>query len=187
MPAKKQVSKEDIIEAAYGILREKGISAMNMRSVAERCGCSTQPLYLSFKGYNKLKDCVTEKCYKEFDKYIRKKIALKEYPEYKAIGMGYISFAVDEAEIFKYMFMRRRDKASDCENDSFDKSAMLIMKNYGLYKDDAVTLHAEMWIFVHGIATMLATKYLDWDMETVSKMVTDAYLGLSERLKKENK
>ena len=47
--------------------------------------------------------------------------------------------------------------------------------------------HIETWIYVHGIAAMIATGFLDWDMDFVSGAVTDCYMGLRERFeKKEN-
>ena len=61
------------------------------------------------------------------------------------------------------------------------------MKNYGLYQDAAAKLHLQMWIFVHGIASMFATEYLDWDFDTVSQMVTDAYKGFMKNFEGENK
>jgi hypothetical protein len=39
----------------------------------------------------------------------------------------------------------------------------------------------EMWVYVHGIATMLATGFLDLDWDLVSKMITDAYQGLRKQ------
>ena len=45
----------------------------------------------------------------------------------------------------------------------------------------AERFHLELWIFVHGIASMIATSYLDWEMETVSEVLTDAYLRLKAR------
>ena len=47
--------------------------------------------------------------------------------------------------------------------------------------------HLEMWVYVHGIATMIATGYLNWEVETVSRMLTDAYMGLKERYAKLNR
>ena len=44
-----------------------------------------------------------------------------------------------------------------------------------------------MWIFVHGVATIFATEYIDIDWETVSQMLTDAYFGAIKQLKGENK
>ena len=49
MPAIKKVSREDIIDAAVEVLREGGFSAVNARSVAQKLGCSTQPIYFSFQ------------------------------------------------------------------------------------------------------------------------------------------
>jgi hypothetical protein len=38
-----------------------------------------------------------------------------------------------------------------------------------------------MWAYVHGIATMFATGFLDLDRELVSKILTDAFLGLKKQ------
>lgn len=181
MPAKKVIKREDILLSALGIVRESGIDALNMRSLAKACNCSTQPIYLSFSGIEELKDELLKLISDMFDKRIEREIAEGKYPEYKATGMGYISFAKEEKELFKFLLMRSRADESDWEKTSFDKSTTIIMKNYGLYKDDAFKLHVEMWIFVHGIATMLATGYLNWDDETISAMMTDVFIGLTKK------
>ena len=181
MPAKKQVTKQMLIDNAFEIVRSEGMDALNMRSLAKRCNCSTQPIYLSFSGADELKAEVAKRITETFDKFIEKEIASGKYPEYKAIGMGYIRFAKEEKELFKYLLMRNRKEETEWEGESFDKSTYIIMKNYGLYKDDAHKLHSEMWICVHGIATMFATGYLDWDWETVSEMVTDVFIGLTKK------
>ena len=41
--------------------------------------------------------------------------------------------------------------------------------------------HLEMWAYVHGIATMFATGFLDLDWELVSRMLTDSYQGLRKQ------
>ena len=184
MPAKKLISRDEIITAAFEIVRKDGMEALNMRAVANKCNCSTQPIYLSFKGADELKAEVAQKGYGEFTKFIESEMASGKYPEYKSIGMGYIRFAAEEPELFKYLFMRRRDgEATEYEKFSYDASAMVIMKNYGLYKSDAEVLHAEMWIFVHGIAAMIATGYQKWDGELISRMLTDAYKGFISQIK----
>lgn len=188
MPAKKLITKEIILDKAFQLVREVGMDGLNVRELAIRCKCSTQPIYLSFKGIDEIKDDVAKRALNEFYSFIEREISKKEYPEYKAVGMGYIKFAIEETELFKYLFMRKRTEEDGFEKDSFDKSTFIIMKNYGLYTDQAYTLHAEMWVFVHGIATMFATGYLDWEWETVSKMVSDVYLGLLAKIKQgENK
>ena len=58
MPAVRKVSKEQIIDAAVDVLRDDGFSAINARSVAKKLGCSTQPIYFSFKNMDELKAAV---------------------------------------------------------------------------------------------------------------------------------
>lgn len=187
MPAKKQISKNEILEAAYRIVQRDGREALSVRAVAKECRCSTQPIYLSFSGIESLEEQLLKKIEGEFEKVIEAEIAMQKYPEYKAVGMGYIRFSKEEKNLFKYLLMRDRTGGGkhDFENRSFDKSTYIIMKNYGLYSDGAHKLHAEMWIFVHGIATMFATGYLDWEWETVSQMVSDVYKGLIAQIKGE--
>lgn len=55
MPAVRKVSKEQIIDAAVEVLRDDGFSAITARSVAKKLGCSTQPIYFSFKNMDELK------------------------------------------------------------------------------------------------------------------------------------
>lgn len=183
MPAKKVVTKEAILSAALEIVRYDGMEALNMRTLAKKCNCSTQPIYLSFDSAEALKSEVENLICAAFDNRIKAEIAKGEYPEYKAVGMGYIAFAREEKQFFKYLFMRNRSAESDWEKNSFDESTFMIMKNYGLYKDKAAKLHAEMWIFVHGISTMMASGYLDWETQTISEMLTDAYCGLMKNFK----
>ena len=38
-----------------------------------------------------------------------------------------------------------------------------------------------MCIYVHGIAAMIATSYLDWDEQFASDVLTDAYEGIKCR------
>ncbi|MDE7082791.1 MAG: TetR/AcrR family transcriptional regulator [Clostridia bacterium] len=186
MPAKKVITKEDILNAALEIVRESGIEALNMRSVAKRCNCSTQPIYLSFNGMEDLKKQVNKKVLEVFQKYMDDEVASGKYETYKAVGMGYIRFAKEEKELFKYAMMHQ-NMVKDGTQQIFDNTVFMIMKNYGLYQDQASRLHMHMWIFVHGIASIFATEYIDIDWETVSQMLSDAYFGTIKQLKGENK
>ena len=60
MSAVRKVSKEQIIDAAVEVLRDDGFSAINARSVAKKLGCSTQPIYFSFKNMDELKAALTQ-------------------------------------------------------------------------------------------------------------------------------
>ena len=55
MPASKKVTKDDIVNAAFEVMRDGGFGSVNARSVAKKLGCSTQPIYLSFQSMDELK------------------------------------------------------------------------------------------------------------------------------------
>jgi AcrR family transcriptional regulator len=65
MPPKPDMSREQVLQAAFDLLREKGIEALTARSLAERLHCSTQPIYRIFKSMDELKEQAYERaaCY----------------------------------------------------------------------------------------------------------------------------
>lgn len=182
MPAKKKVPKEAILAAAYTILRNKGIESVNARSLAKALNCSTQPIYLSFKGMDELREALYPLAENVHQEYIRKELERSEYPPYKAGGMAYIRFAKEEKHLFKFLFMRERSKDQvDDEKKYLDETVRSISSQTGMDLETAYQFHLEMWVFGHGIATMLITSYFDLDMEAVSEMLTDVYKGLKWR------
>ena len=181
--AKKQISKESIVRAAADLVEECGMEALNARSVAARCGCSTQPIYLCFDNLDRLKAAVAEEIQSCYDKYIADEIASDRYPEYKASGMGYIRFAKERPNFFKYMFMRDRDREQDggASAYQFHREAMRVVR-YGCDESAAERIHTHMWVYVHGIAAMYATGYLDWDWDTVGKLLTEEFFAIKDKL-----
>ena len=57
----------------------------------------------------------------------------------------------------------------------------MIFHNTRLAGADAKLFHLEMWVYVHGLATMFATNFFDLDWELASIMLTDSYQGLRKQ------
>ena len=79
-------------------------------------------------------------------------------------------------------FTRDYDYIVDCI-DLVSCKLDLIQQAAGISRESARMFHLEMWIYVHGIAAMAATSFLDWDTELISAALTDAYRGLLARFK----
>ena len=92
MPAIKKVSREDIIDAAVEVLREGGFSAVNARSVAQKLGCSTQPIYFSFQNMSELKLALTERAIEMHKKRVSDSLRACEGTDtrYSSYGMGFV-------------------------------------------------------------------------------------------------
>lgn len=186
MPPKIKVTKEKIVDAALDIVRASGAEAVNARTVAAALDCSTQPVFSNFATMEELRLAVMQKAAKLYQAYVAQEIASKKYPTYKASGMAYIRFAKEEKELFKLLYMRDRGHTSArWEDESFHSMASFVQSYTGLSEADASLFHLEMWAYVHGIATMFATGFLDLEWELVSQMMTDAYLGLKLRYETE--
>ena len=182
MPPKFKFTKDEITNAALNVTRKNGISGLTARALATELGCSVKPIFGLFKNMEEVQQEVLIAANLLYQNYLQEDMAKGKYPPYKASGMAYIRFAKEERELFRLLFMRDRSNEKIEENKEEIKPLMqLIQQNLGISEDDAYLFHLEMWLYVHGIATMIATSYLDWDDEFISKVITDAYMGLKYR------
>ena len=182
MPPKFLFTRDEIIAAALNITRRAGLSALTARALAAELGCSVKPIFGLFRNMEEVQQAVREAAYARYQQALAAGMASGKYPPYKASGMAYIQFAREEKELFKLIFMCDRSGESIGEDrESIRPLLELIQRNLGISEDEAYLFHLEMWLYVHGIATMLATSYLDWDESFVSSALTDAYEGLKHR------
>ena len=189
MPPKPKFTKDEIAAAALNIVKEEGVEALTARNLGSRLGASARPIFTVFKSMEEVKWAARELALQEFERYFADFASYT--PAFKHIGMQMVSYAIHEPELFKLLYMRDRS------NESFDDKIYMkplmeeVQKNLDLSEEDAYLFHLEMWIFVHGIAVMTATSYLEWDMDKVSEVLSDAYMGLkyrfSERTLSDNK
>ena len=58
---------------------------------------------------------------------------------------------------------------------------MQVSSSGTLPSDKAEKCHLEIWVYVHGIAVMLATGFEEIDLDTASQYITDIYNGVKLR------
>lgn len=172
MPAKKQVPKEMILTAALKLLKEKGFEAVNIKQLANELGCSTQPIYLSFSGMEELRNELIPLAVSEFEKFMKngeKGGAVRLY------DISYILFAKQEPRLFCFLFMRTNSfsEIKQALLPIIEKSIKELSELYHIGHEEADVLHDQLWMHAHGIASMIATQFCDWNMEKVKKMLSD--------------
>lgn len=178
MPPKVKITKENIIETAIALVREHGAESINARAIAAALGCSTQPIFSNFESMEDLQSEVLSSAYHHYFGFLEKEVESGKYPKYKSFGMAYIRFAKEERELFKLLFMRDRSEEGMSATSDFEVSVEMIMNANGITREKAELMHLEMWVCVHGIATMMATSFLSWDWEVISNVLTDVYQGI---------
>lgn len=180
MPAKKQVTRDMILGAALKLLREHGDEAVNIKRLAKELGCSTQPVYLSFSGMEDLRHELIYLAVSEFESYMKHNSKNEKINLY---DIAYIHFAKDEPQLFHFLFMR---------SNAFDemKQALLpiigcsieeLERKYHIEYKEADILHDQLWMHAHGIASMIATNFCDWDMEKAGRMLDNCKRVFTEK------
>lgn len=178
MPPKIRFSREAVVEAAFAIARKDGMEAVNARAIAKELGCSTQPLFREFQTMDQIKDEVRASAMKLYDQSVMRAMMGAEKP-YKAAGMAYLHFAKNEPALFKLLFMYDRGKDKDKREGENDPSADYVlealMKSQRLSREKAKLFHLYSWIYVHGMASMIATNYVDFSDEEMDGLLTGMY------------
>ncbi len=186
MPRQFRFTKDEIIDASITIVREKGFKAISAREIGKTLSSSSKPIFSLFENMEEVNNEIIKRAYTIYTQYIENAMKENKWPKYKASGMAYISFAKEERELFKLLFMRDRTN-EEVEKLNFSPFTEILEKQLGITKDEAELFHLEMWICVHGIASMIATSFLDLDEETISNILSDNFLGLKNRfLEKKN-
>ncbi len=101
MPPKAKITKEMIVDAGVELVRESGIEHVNARAVAERLGCSTQPVMYHFQTIEEMKRAIYDKADAHHTAYLTDIHGEKPMLE---IGLSYIRFAQKEKQLFRLLF-----------------------------------------------------------------------------------
>lgn len=188
MPPLKTVTRTQIVDAAFSLVRGKGIAALSARSVAKKLRTSTSPIY----GYFRTMDLLRREI------FIR---ALELLHEYQAkprsgepffdMGLGYIDYARSEKRLFFEVLGSDFQKLLP-DNTPAGADPLSLMRRdpslAGLSDGALEGLLLKMWIFVHGLASLIVSDKLcalsEKEVETMLREVGDAVIGETVRLSK---
>ena len=162
MPAVRKVSKEQIIDAAVDVLRDDGFSAINARSVAKKLGCSTQPIYFSFRNMEELKAALTERAIQMHTQRVRDSLRIHEGNDsrYSSYGMGFVKFAAEEKQLFRWLYLEG-EQLGPYQNDVLTSEVIsVITEEFGCEEDVARRFHQDMVYFTYGLAILANTDHL---------------------------
>lgn len=180
MPAKKQITKEMILQAALQLLEERGAEAVNVKTLASQLHCSTQPVYLSFSGMDELRSALVPLAVTAFEQIMQTDNPRGVIHLY---DMAYIRFAKQKPHLFRFLFMRSNAFAETKNSllQIIEHSIEELMDRYQIDHEEADMLHDHLWMHAHGIAAMIATDFCDWDMDKVQRMLEENQAVFTEK------
>ena len=162
MPPKQTITKEMVIDAAFELVRKKGIASLSARNIAKALNCSTQPVYSCFSNMKMLEKEIIQRA-SEFvmEKYLVSQT--EQVNNFKGIGLGYIAMARNEKQLFELLYLSGRVPL-DFENHIFpiDSDLLLsVMKRdpflAELPDEDLLNILCHMWIYTHGLTVLTSS------------------------------
>lgn len=182
MPPRPKYTKEEIIQAAYELTREKGIDAVVAREVGKRLNTSSSPIFTVWSSMEELK---TEVWKLARQKYLQYMADIFDYsPSFKEYGMRCVGFAAEEPNLYRLLFLSQQKEHSPYirfkqEFESiFTPLVEEIRKTFGLSGEDAVDLLNQMIIFANGIAAFVITDTDSFSKESVSRHLSRVCIGI---------
>lgn len=183
MPPKVKVKKGDILKAAFTLVREEGMDSLNARRIACELGCSTQPIYGSFQTMNDLKKDVLQLIEKYHNHYFDKVVVDENF--YVNVGITYVDFALEEPNFFRLLFMSESFSGKQLTDFITTDLNQYIKSNIPETVDmrsvSSQMLFTNMWLFAHGIASLLVTNNLLISKEEIKNMMSEVFQALNNK------
>jgi len=188
MPPRIKITKDSILEAAFMVAKEKGIQHVNARELARQLNCSTQPIFRAYENMEDLKHQLYQKAEDYYNQFMFQGLA-HEIP-FLGMGLAYIRFARLERNFFILLFMTDQFKIKSfsemIEGEDNQQVIAIIQGMSGLSEELAKTLFVDIWLMIHGIASMVATNSCDFEETEIETILKDTFSGLLHRLKERN-
>lgn len=154
MPPKTVFTKDDVINASFELVQQKGIQSLTAREVAKRLKSSTAPVYSNFESMKLLEREVIKKAKDLLLDYM-----VRPHTDvvFLNMGVGYAKFAREQCPLFRALYLEKSDFKDII--DELEGSLRLRMREDARFTDledqERYSLLDKMWTFTHGMATMI--------------------------------
>ena len=181
MPTKIKISKDMILDAAFEIVRKDGMEKLSNRELANKLKCSIRPIYYQFENVEQMQKELYMKIEQYFYKFLLDNM-IEGIPPYKQVGINYIKFAKKEKKLFQTLFMSDTDLTPDAfvskSGNDYKEIEKLVRISTNLKDDDIKDFHTKMWIFCHGIATLVANGTVKLTDNQIQELLSDEFQAL---------
>lgn len=176
MPPTVRFTRDAVLHAACQLMRREGMEALNARAIAKELGGSTQPIFRLFTNMEDLHRELILYVARQFQAHAEADMAQSDSP-YIQLCTTYLLYGRDEPELFKLLFMRDRvSEGQYSDQTNFDLVVNIIKKETPLDDETALRFFERTWLFIHGLAVCIATKYIPCqDERYLISMVKEAY------------
>ncbi|MCM1251724.1 MAG: TetR/AcrR family transcriptional regulator [Clostridium sp.] len=188
MPPKAKISKEMVIDAAFEVARAEGAENVNARTVAQKLGCSTQPVMYHFATIEELKRAVYEKADAYHTEYLMN-MQKKQGSVMLKIGINYIRFAVEEPNLFRFLFQSgfavQNSLLEMVNSEELIPVLSVMQEAMKMNLEQTKEIFVTLAMFVHGYASIITNNSLEYDEKLITTHLKRVYTGAVLALQEE--
>ena len=155
---KQRITKEMVVDAAFEIARSSGMEQVMVKNIADKIGCSVQPIYSYCKNMNGLRQDVIEQVNHFIQEYVVSHINKDDL--FRSTGKSYIRLAQEEPHLFRIFILHQRVGISSLndlyQSEANPHTAEVIAKELNISVERAKQLHLNMLIYTIGIGTIFS-------------------------------
>lgn len=100
-PKNIRFSPDDIIDAAFGLVRAHGWSGFSVQAVGKAINASTMPIYSRFANVRELEDAV---CLRALELLKQRMLLTRTGDLWQDLALNYVKFAVEESHLYRCLW-----------------------------------------------------------------------------------
>jgi AcrR family transcriptional regulator len=187
MPPRQRFTPQDVIEAAFRVVRKQGWESFSARTIAAELNASTRPIYDYFTSMENIEAEVVNKALAYFVEFLSRERTDDVWLDQ---ALGYVLFASQEKHLFKCIndekhtplqkqFARRHwiELGEKLSEDARFKD---------LTDETKQRIRAARWILIHGLASLVSNGWFETPLTSDSIFSDEMGFKLLEFLKKVN-
>lgn len=156
---KQRITKQMVVDAAFALARERGMECVLVKDIADKMGCSVQPIYTCFESMEGLRQAVIARAEGFVKAFVAERMDREDM--FRSIGRAYVHLATEEPHLFKLFMLHKREGISTL--DEFYRAegspfvAPAIAGALGISVSNAKQLHLNMLIYTLGVGIILSS------------------------------
>lgn len=175
--AKRKVSREMVIDAAFELARKGGLEAAGVREVAKELNCSVQPIYYYFENIEGLRQEVIRKTDQFAADFARSRIDPAD--PFASMGRAHVCFAREEPQLFSIYILHQRQGIHSLkdfyQNQANGEMAQVIAESLQISLEKARMLHLQMLVYTIGLGTIFSVCQPGLEAEEVFSLQQSAF------------
>ena len=179
MPPKTRITKDMIVDAAIEVARQRGYENINARTVSEQLQCSTQPVMYHFSTIDAMKQAAYAQVDRMHSEYLM--TVSSEQDPILGIGLNYIRFAVQQPQLFRFLFQsgyaKEKSLLEMIDSEELVPVLEAMGKGSGLSAEKTRQVFLTVALFAHGYASIIVNNGLEYDEKLVAEHLETAWNG----------